>query len=118
MPYDDDTYFDRWFTNTKVYLQNLKDSGTDLSKWQATELSKLILAIEAIGYDPRDISSVNLLDAVGNRNGSNYLNTEYAIHAIKSGGYTSSTFTDEEMAEWVHKRAESLLNTGDKDLRM
>ena len=110
VPYDDSTYFDRWFTNTKVYLQELKDSGSDLSKWQATDLSKLILAIEAIGYDPRDISSVNLLDAVGNRNGDNYLNTEYAIHAIKSGGYTSSTFTDDAMAEWVHKRAESLLN--------
>lgn len=110
VPYDDSTYFDRWFTNTKVYLQELKDSGSDLSKWQATDLSKLILAIEAIGYDPRDISSVNLLDAVGNRNGGNYLNTEYAIHAIKSGGYTSSTFTDDAMAEWVHKRAESLLN--------
>lgn len=110
IPYNDDTYFDKWFTNTKVYLQELKDSGSDLSKWQATDLSKLILAIEAIGYDPRDISSVNLLDAVGNRNGDNYLNTEYAIHAIKSGGYTSSTFTDDAMAEWVHKRAESLLN--------
>lgn len=110
VPYDDSTYFDRWFTNTKVYLQELKDSGSDLSKWQATDLSKLILAIEAIGYDPRDISSVNLLDAVGNRNGDNYLNTEYAIHAIKSGGYTSSTFTDDAMAEWVHKRAENLLN--------
>lgn len=110
VPYDDSTYFDRWFTNTKVYLQELKDSGSDLSKWQATDLSKLILAIEAIGYDPRDISSVNLLDAVGNRNGDNYLNTEYAIHAIKSGGYTSSTFTDDAMEEWVHKRAESLLN--------
>ena len=116
IPYNDDTYFDRWFTNTKAYLQNLKVSGTDLSKWQATDLSKLILAIEAIGYDPRDISSVNLLDAVGNRNGSNYLNTEYAIHAIKSGGYTSSTFTEEEMAEWVHKRAESLLNVKDNAL--
>ena len=116
IPYNDDTYFGRWFTNTKAYLQNLKVSGTDLSKWQATDLSKLILAIEAIGYDPRDISSVNLLDAVGNRNGSNYLNTEYAIHAIKSGGYTSSTFTEEEMAEWVHKRAESLLNVKDNAL--
>lgn len=116
VPYDDDTYFSRWFTNTKVYLQSLKDEGKDLSKWQATDLSKLILAIEAIGYDPRDISSVNLLDAVGNRNGSNYLNTEYAIHAIKSGGYTSSTFTEEEMAEWVHKRAESLLNVQDDAL--
>ena len=116
IPYNDDTYFDKWFTNTKAYLQNLKVSGTDLSKWQATDLSKLILAIEAIGYDPRDISSVNLLDAVGNRNGSNYLNTEYAIHAIKSGGYTSSTFTEEEMAEWVHKGAESLLNVKDNAL--
>ena len=113
IPYNDDTYFDKWFTNTKVYLQELKDSGSDLSKWQATDLSKLILAIEAIGYDPRDISSVNLLDAVGKRNGDNYLNTEYAIHAIKSGGYTSSTFTDTAMAEWAKNRAASLLNATD-----
>ena len=113
IPYNDDTYFDKWFTNTKVYLQELKDSGSNLSKWQATDLSKLILAIEAIGYDPRDISSVNLLDAVGKRNGDNYLNTEYAIHAIKSGDYTSSTFTDKEMATWAHNRATSLLNATD-----
>lgn len=111
VPYNDDTYFDRWFVNTKVYLQELEETGSeDLSQWQATDLSKLILAIEAIGYDPRDISSVNLLDAVGNRNGSNTYNTEYAIHAIKSGGYTSSTFTDEEMVAWAHERAAKLLN--------
>lgn len=113
VPYDDNTYFDRWFANTKIYLQELKDSGSDLSTWQATDLSKLILAIEAIGYDPRDISSVNLLDAVGNRNGDNYLNTEYAIHAIKSGAYTSSTFNDDEIITWVHKEAKSLINAED-----
>lgn len=113
VPYDDNTYFDRWFANTKIYLQELKDSGSDLSTWQATDLSKLILAIEAIGYDPRDISSVNLLDAVGNRNGDNYLNTEYAIHAIKSGAYTSSTFNDDEIIAWVHKEAKSLINAED-----
>ena len=113
IPYDDDTYFDRWFANTKIYLQNKKDEGTDLSQWQATELSKLILAIESIGYDPRDISSVNLLDAVGKRNGSNYLNTQYAIHAIKSGNYTASTFSEKEMETWVHEKATDLLNAKD-----
>lgn len=113
IPYDDSTYFDRWFNNTKVYLQSKKDEGVDLSEWQATELSKLILAIESIGYDPRDISSVDLLDAVGKRNGSNYLNTQYAIHAIKSGDYTSSAFTEKDMEEWVHKTATNLKTAQD-----
>lgn len=113
IPYDDNTYFDRWFANTKIYLQTLKDSGTDFSTWQATDFSKLILAIEAIGYDPRDISSINLLEEVGKRSGENYLNTEYAIHAIKAGNYTSSTFTETEMAAWVHNEAKSLLKAED-----
>ena len=54
--------------------------------------SKLILAIEAIGYDPRDISSVDLLSAVGSRKSTELTyTTVYAINAIKAGGYTADT---------------------------
>ena len=47
--------------NTKEYLQKLKDNGTDISQWETTSLAKLVLAIESIGYDPRDISSIDFI---------------------------------------------------------
>ena len=79
IPYGDTNYFDKWFANTKEYLQLLKNQGTDVSQWKTTELSKLILAIEAIGYDPRDISSVDLLSAVGSRKAQNLLIQLYML---------------------------------------
>lgn len=117
VPYGDSTYFDRWFVNTKEYLQSLKDKGTNVAQWRTTELSKLILAIEAIGYDPRDISSVDLLSAVGERKSTDLTyTTVYAINAIKSGGYTADTFTDAEMDQWAHDTAAALLNAEDRSL--
>lgn len=117
VPYGDSTYFDRWFVNTKEYLQSLKDKGTDVAQWRTTELSKLILAIEAIGYDPRDISSVDLLSAVGERKSTDLTyTTVYAINAIKAGGYTADTFTDAEMDQWAHDTAAALLNAEDRSL--
>ena len=117
VPYGDSTYFDRWVVNTKEYLQSLKDKGTDVAQWRTTELSKLILAIEAIGYDPRDISSVDLLSAVGERKSTDLTyTTVYAINAIKSGGYTADTFTDAEMDQWAHDTAAALLNAEDRSL--
>ena len=72
-------------------LQILKNQGTDVSQWKTTELSKLILAIEAIGYDPRDISSVDLLSAVGSRKSTELTyTTVYAINAIS------------KLKDWIH----------------
>lgn len=117
VPYGDSTYFDRWFVNTKEYLQTLKDQGTDVAQWRTTELSKLILAIESIGYDPRDISSVDLLSAVGERKSTDLTyTTVYAINAIKAGGYTTDTFTDEELDQWAHETAAALLDTANSSL--
>lgn len=117
VPYGDSTYFDRWFVNTKEYLQTLKDQGTDVAQWRTTELSKLILAIESIGYDPRDISSVDLLSAVGERKSTDLTyTTVYAINAIKAGGYTTDTFTDEELDQWAHETAAALLDTANRSL--
>lgn len=99
VPYGDSTYFDRWFVNTKEYLQSLKDKGTDVAQWRTTELSKLILAIEAIGYDPRDISSVDLLSAVGERKSTDLTyTTVYAINAIKSGDIQPIPL---QMQKWI-----------------
>ena len=115
IPYGDTNYFDKWFANTKEYLQLLKNQGTDVSQWKTTELSKLILAIEAIGYDPRDISSVDLLSAVGSRKSTELTyTTVYAINAIKAGGYTADTFKDTEINQWAHDTAKALSNAEDK----
>ena len=96
-------------------MQLLKNQGTDVSQWKTTELSKLILAIEAIGYDPRDISSVDLLSAVGSRKSTELTyTTVYAINAIKAGGYTADTFKDTELNQWAHDTAKALSNAEDK----
>lgn len=119
IPYGDSSYFTKWFANTKIYLQQLKDNGIDFAKsTKITDIAKLALAIEAIGYDLRDISSVDLLEAVGTLKDSDedlFYKYEYMIHAIKAGGYssTSSSFTDDDMKNWAIKRADSLLNADD-----
>lgn len=119
VPFNDETYFDRWFANTKTYLQELKDSGFDFAKEiRVTDIAKLALAIESIGYDLRDISSVDLLTALGTvkslDEGLHY-KYEYMIHALKAGGYNSisETFTDEDIKNWVLERAKNLKNTSD-----
>lgn len=119
VPFDDNTYFDRWFANTKTYLQELKDSGFDFAKEKkVTDIAKLALAIESIGYDLRDISSVDLLTALGTVKSSDeglHYKYEYMIHALKAGGYNSisETFTDEDMNEWALDRASGLKNASD-----
>lgn len=120
VPYGDSTYFDRWFANTETYLQNLKDNGTDFTKiYKVTDIAKLALAIEAIGYDIRDISSVDLLTALGTVKDMDeglIYKYEYMIHAIKAAGYssTSKTFTDEDMKTWAIKCANGLKTAEDK----
>lgn len=112
VPFDDDNYFDNWFKNTKDYLQKLKDENKHGMK--NTDRSKLILAITAIGYDPRDISSVDLLSDVGKYiDSSMFYDKEYVIHALKSAGYSSENFTDEEIESWVHEKAANLKNAND-----
>lgn len=76
---EDTNYFDKCLQIPKSICQLLKNQGTDVSQWKTTELSKLILAIEAIGYDPRDISSVDLLSAVGSRKSTELTYTTYML---------------------------------------
>ena len=121
VPYGDSTYFDKWFANTEKYLQDLKDSGTDFTQtYRVTDIAKLALAVEAIGYDIRDISSIDLLTALGTvkdmDEGLMY-KYEYMIHAIKAAGYssTSETFTDEDIKTWAINRANALKSAEDNE---
>ena len=115
VPFDDPTWFDRWFLNTKKYVEEKGSKYFD--QMSSTDLSKLILAIEALGYDPRDIEGMDLLEIEGKRNSQNNYREEYAIHSIKSGGYSTGSFSDEEMEAWVHKRAKGLKETRDETFK-
>ena len=49
IPYGDSSYFAKWFANTKIYLQQLKDNGIDFAKsTKITDIAKLALAIEQL----------------------------------------------------------------------
>ena len=111
IPYDDPTWFDRWFVNTKAYVEELGEGS--LARMQSTTLAKLILAIEAIGYDPRDIPGIDLLSIEGKRNIANMYRDSYAIFSLKAAGYSTDTFSDEEIEAWVHNTAKNLKNSQD-----
>lgn len=117
---DKTTYFDQWFANTKEYLQTKKNEGKTLKQaaGKITELAKMVLAIEAMGYDPRDIESYDLLEGLADRawikqNGGD-LTEEYAIQALKNAGYSSANennLTNAYMDQWAHEKADGIQKT-------
>lgn len=107
-PNGDKQYFDKWFVNTKKKLQEMKDNGVELNPDKYNVYQKLVLTIEAIGYDPRDIDSYDLLEFISQPeivNSTNYLAKEYTIHALKAVGYESKSFTNKDMDDWAHEKA-------------
>ena len=107
-PNGDKQYFDKWFANTKKELQEMKDNGVELNPDKYNVYQKLVLTIEAIGYDPRDIDSYDLLEFISQPeivNSTNYLAKEYTIHALKAVGYESKSFTNKDMDDWAHEKA-------------
>ncbi len=113
-PNGDTQYFDKWFANTKKKLQEMKDSGEELDPDHYNVYQKLVLTIEAIGYDPRDIDSYDLLEFISQPeivNSNNYLAKEYTIHALKAAGYESCNLTNADMDAWAHEKAAGIDET-------
>ena len=113
-PNGDKQYFDKWFANTKKKLQEMKDNGEELDVNKYNVYQKLVLTIEAIGYDPRDIDSYDLLEFISQPdivNSKNYLAKEYTIHALKAVGYESKNYTNEDMDKWAHEKAANIAAT-------
>ena len=113
-PNGDKQYFDQWFANTKKKLQEMKDNGEELDVNKYNVYQKLVLTIEAIGYDPRDIDSYDLLEFISQPdivNSKNYLAKEYTIHALKAVGYESKNYTNEDMDKWAHEKAANIAAT-------
>lgn len=113
-PNGDKQYFDKWFVNTKKKLQEMKDNGVELDPEKYNVYQKLVFTIEAIGYDPRDIDSYDLLEFISQPeivNSTNYLAKEYTIHALKAVGYESKNFTNADMDKWAHEKAAGIDKT-------
>ena len=92
----------------------MKDNGEELDVNKYNVYQKLVLTIEAIGYDPRDIDSYDLLEFISQPdivNSKNYLAKEYTIHALKAVGYESKNYTNEDMDKWAHEKAANIAAT-------
>lgn len=80
-------YFDGYYASVEAYVA---DKGGVLHERKYTEYSRLVLALTAIGEDPRDVAGYDLLRPLGdfdtvNLQGIN--GTIFALLALDSGGY-------------------------------
>lgn len=115
-----DGFYDDWFKSVQTGLQKMKAEGITPQDVKMTEWDKLVLAITAIGYDPRDIEAYNLIDIISNQNylSSSYQNfsTQYALLALDSYNYKipdNGNRIDKQAL--IHKWAENVLRDKDDD---
>ena len=86
-------YYDDWFKSIQDGLQRMEKAGITAQDVKMTEWEKLVLAITAVGYDPRDITynGENLIDIISNEDylkaSSQTFKGEYAILALNSYNY-------------------------------
>ncbi|OAA84561.1 Ig-like domain-containing protein [Clostridium ljungdahlii] len=84
-------FYDGWFKSVQDGLKKMKEAGVTPRDVKMTEWDKLVLAITAIGYDPRDIEAYDLIDIISNED---YLSTsnqtfssQYALLGLNSYNY-------------------------------
>ncbi|MBI6871875.1 cell surface protein [Clostridium aciditolerans] len=84
-------YYDDWFKSVRDGLKKMKAAGITVQDVKMTEWEKLVLAITAVGYDPRDIEAYDLIDIISN---NDYLKVsiqifknQYAVFALNSYNY-------------------------------
>lgn len=100
-------YYDDWFQSVQTGLQAMKDAGIGPQDVEMTEWEKLVLAITAIGYDPRDIKAYDLIDILSNEGylqaSKQIMAQQYALLALNSYNYpipaTGNRFDKEA---WIH----------------
>lgn len=82
-------YYDEWFKNVQDGLKKMKAAGITMEDVKKTEWEKLVLAITAIGYDPRDIEAYDLIDIISNNDykSHQFFAMQYANFALNSYNY-------------------------------
>jgi hypothetical protein len=116
-------YYDDWFENVKKGLKNMEEAGITVQDVKMTEWEKLVLAITAIGYDPRDVTynGENLVDIISNKKykSHQYFTPQYAVLALNSYGYINSVPEDGNhidknyLDERIHAWAENVTKAKD-----
>jgi hypothetical protein len=91
-----DGYYDDWIKNVKSGLAKMEKAGITAQDVKMTEWEKLVLAITAIGYDPRDITydGENLIGIISNQDylkvSAQTFSGQYAVMALTSQDYMRS----------------------------
>lgn len=113
-------FYDDWFKSIQDGLQKMKDEGIDDQDVKMTEWEKLVLAITAIGYDPRDIKAYDLIDIISNEDylkvSKQYFSKQYAVLALNSYNYAvpqDENFIDKDAL--IHDWAANALGTTGAD---
>jgi hypothetical protein len=114
-------YYDDWIAAVKDELKRMKEADIVIQDVKMTEWEKLVLAVTAIGYDPRDITydGADLIDIILNKNyikkSHMYFTPQYAVLALNSYNYIDSVPEDEnhiskdDLSGWIHNWAESAM---------
>lgn len=122
-----DGYYDDWFAAVKDELKRMEKQGINVQDVKMTEWEKLVLAITAVGYDPRDITynGENLIDIISNKNYLNksvqYFSWQYAVMALTSYDYMDSIPQDgdhigkADIDSTIHDEAKTALGTKGAD---
>ena len=113
-------YYDEWFQSVQTGLQRMKEAGIGDQDVKMTEWEKLVLAITAIGYDPRDIQAYDLIDIISNKayvsTSPQYFSTQYALLALDSYHYPVPEDGNRlDTESWIHTMAEQTKGTTGAD---
>lgn len=118
-------FYDDWFKGLQKGLQEMKDAGITAKDIKMTEWEKLVLAVTAIGYDPRDIKAYDLIEIISNKDNiktaAQSLAREYAILALSSYNYIDYVPKDENhidrayLDELIHMYAEDKIKQKHED---
>ncbi|QXE17564.1 Ig-like domain-containing protein [Clostridium sp. 001] len=118
-------YYDDWFKSIQTGLQKMKDAGVTARDVKMTEWEKLVLAITAIGYDPRDIKAYDLIDIISNKEyvkaSNQYFTPQYAIYALTSRNYINlipndgKHITKDDLDGYIHEWAKGALGSKGAD---
>ncbi|AZV57203.1 cell surface protein [Clostridium sp. AWRP] len=113
-------FYDDWFKNIQNGLEKMKEAGITAGDVKMTEWDKLVLAITAIGYDPRDIKAYDLIDIVSNNDyldvSNQTFSEQYAVMALTSYNYPISQDGKHiDIEKCIHRWAKSALATKGAD---
>ncbi|WP_352406887.1 S-layer homology domain-containing protein [Acetoanaerobium noterae] len=81
------SYYDNYYATVEKYVSDLKGKLHDV---KYTEYSRVILALTATGYDPRNVAGYNLIDPLADFDKTIWQGINgpiFALIALDSGGY-------------------------------